>query len=73
MNAATLTYIDADLAEKQRKVLVVVFFMGHSVHLRSTYLLTYLLTYLFIYLLAALSSGYILTEVSVQSRHQGGV
>ena len=50
MNAATLTYIDADLAEKQRKVLVVVFFMGHSVHLRSTYLLTYLLIYLFTYL-----------------------
>jgi len=30
MTAATLTYIDADLAEKQQKVQVV-FFMGHSV------------------------------------------
>jgi len=31
MIAATLTYIDAALAEKQRKVQVVVF-MGHSVY-----------------------------------------
>jgi len=30
MSAAILTYTDADLAEKQRKVQVVVF-MGHSV------------------------------------------
>jgi len=39
MIAATLTYIDADLAEKQQKVQVVVFFMATVYNGQITYLL----------------------------------